>query len=506
MSINQRDHSFTHRTWLMPALIMLIALGLYLPTIGYDFVNWDDPWYVIHNPLIKSWSPGNLHGIATESVARNYAPLTQLSLLIDHTIWGLNATGFHLTNIVFHSINCGLVFFLMRRLSRSYFVAWTTALLFATHPVQIETVAWVSSRKSVLSATFILASLMYWLPPMQSGSERAASERTKRDEFLGTIWLFAALLTKAIAVVVPPIVLAFDVIVRKQSFKDSLGKQLIPGLASAWLLLMTMSAQTTIVGGTREHFHLNKLEIVALDAAIMWKYIGKLIAPVDLSVMYHVPTSGMAVAITVAIAAWIAVWSIAWRQRNNRPNLLFSLVTFFVLFLPVLNLFPLTTLMNDRYLYLPSIAAFGLFSQGILLIGRWVTDVAESWYERRLASQQAAADRGYWIGRSFQGALAGTAMSACVLATSAHLPVWQDDFSLWSYSSQQTPNLTVVQIQWATSLHNQGQTREAIRVLDRALKVCTPDDIDRGRIQQTIAEWTDALAQQQASATQPSES
>lgn len=489
MSINKSDYSFTNRTWVMPALIMLIALGLYLPTVGYDFVNWDDPWYVINNPLIKSWNAGNLMDLATESVARNYAPLTQLSLLIDHTIWGLDATGFHLTNIIFHSINCGLVFFLMRRLSRSYFVAWTTALLFATHPVQIETVAWVSSRKSVLSATFILASLIYWLAP----------ERTKRDETIGTVWLFAALLTKAIAVVVPPIVLAFDVIVRKHSFKESLNRQVIPGLAAAWLLLMTMSAQTTIVGGTREHFHLNKLEIVALDAAIMWKYIGMLIAPIELSVMYHVPTSGMGVSIAVAIAAWIAVWAIAWRQRNSRPKLLFAMVTFFLLFLPVLNLFPLTTLMNDRYLYLPSIAAFGLFSHALLSIGRWVTDVAESWHERRLLSQQAAADRGYWIGRAFQGALAGPAMSACVLATSAHLPVWQDDYSLWSYSAKQTPNLTVVQIQWATSLHNHGQTREALQVLDRALEVCTPDDIDRGRIEDAIAEWTQTLAQQRSS-------
>ncbi len=485
----QSDHSFTHRQWIMPCLIMLIALGLYLPTLGYEFVNWDDPWYVIHNPIIKSWNAENLHGVATQSVARNYAPITQLSLLIDHTFWGLNATGYHLTNIIFHALNVGLVFVLMRRLSRSYFVAWTTALLFATHPVQIETVAWVSSRKSVLSATFMLASLIYWLNP----------ERTKRDERIATAWLFVALLTKAIAVVVPAIVLAYDIIVRKRSFVDSLLKQFVPGLAAVWLLLMTMSAQTTIVGGTREHFHLHKLEILALDALIMWKYVGMLFIPKDLNVMYHVPTSGLAIPITLSIIGWAVAWYFAIHQRNRRPQLLFAMSVFFLLFIPVLNLFPLTTLMNDRYLYLPSIAAFGLFARMLLAVGRWASEVAESWYEARLKSKQAASDRGYWIGRALQGAFAGTAVSACVLSTSAHLPVWQNDYSLWSYASEQTPRLTVVQFQWATCLHNHGQTEEAIQVLNRALNNCTPDDIDRKRIHEAISEWQDALAQKVAS-------
>ena len=98
--------------WWSYALLIVLGMIAFWPSVWFDFVNWDDPAYITHNELIKSWSPSNLYGVATETVTRNYAPLTIFSLLVDHTIWGMNPSGYHATNVLLHLLN-GLLVLLM---------------------------------------------------------------------------------------------------------------------------------------------------------------------------------------------------------------------------------------------------------------------------------------------------------------------------------------------------------------------------------------------------------
>ena len=93
-----------------------MVLVLYWPTLGFDFVNWDDPWYVINNPLIRSWHPANLLQLATQVAIKNYAPATMFSYLLDYTFWGLRPCGYHLTNMLLHAVNAVLVYVLIERL------------------------------------------------------------------------------------------------------------------------------------------------------------------------------------------------------------------------------------------------------------------------------------------------------------------------------------------------------------------------------------------------------
>ncbi|MEZ6063111.1 MAG: hypothetical protein R3C19_22430 [Planctomycetaceae bacterium] len=248
--------------WWAYASLIAVGLAAFWPSVWFDFVNWDDPAYVWHNNLIKSWSLSNLKGVATETVTRNYAPLTIFTLLIDHTLWGMNPCGYHATNVLLHLLNGILVLLLVRQLTGSRFAAWTTAALFLVHPVQIETVAWISSRKGLLSATFMLAALIV----------RLRSEPQPKHDAWFIFWLAAALLSKALAVVVPAIVLCYDVFVRRQRFSDSLVRQFVPGLMAVLLLLQTMSSQHSVMGGVRSHLDLNLLQILAVDEVILWKY------------------------------------------------------------------------------------------------------------------------------------------------------------------------------------------------------------------------------------------
>ena len=208
-----------HRTWWQSGILVVLGMVVFWPSASFDFVNWDDPAYLEHNDLIKEWSWQNLKGIATEVVTRNYAPLTIFSFLLEHTLWGLNPAGYHITNIILHAINGVLVFLLVRRLSESSFVGWMTAALFLVHPVQIESVVWISSRKGLLCSMFMLGAML----------ARMKSQPTSRDEGRYVFFLALALFSKAHAVVLPPIMLLYDLLVRKKTVAEALPRQVIPG-------------------------------------------------------------------------------------------------------------------------------------------------------------------------------------------------------------------------------------------------------------------------------------
>jgi protein O-mannosyl-transferase len=453
------------------ATLLGLVIAIYWPVVGYDFVNWDDPWYVLKNPLIRSWDPENLWKIATEISVKNYAPLTTLSLLIDHTLFGLNPAGYHLVNVVLHATNSVLVFLLIARLTESRSVALATAALFAVHPIQIETVAWVSSRKTLLCSLFMLASALCWCRP----------QRSARAELWGTAFLGLALLAKAAAVVMPPMVLAYDVLVRRERLSEAVSRQIIPAFLCLLLLSANMSAQNQYMGGIRHHMSLGKLHILGIDSIILWRYVAMLAAPADLSLLYDPPTRGIASAVLAACLGWGAVGWICWRTRRTRPLLAVAVICWFCLLAPVLNLFPITTLMNDRYLYLPCVCLFApatALGRNVLL---WL---GVRWHSFRPQSQVSAI-----IVPAALTLLVATGICGYALATMQRLPVWKTDEALWERTVEQVPQLAVVQIQRADSLHSLGRTDAAIAALHSALEECRADAADEERIRQRLRDW-----------------
>lgn len=452
------------------ATLAVLVLGLYWPVVGFDFVNWDDPWYVIDNPLIKSWHPANLWAIATEVAIKNYAPVTMLSYLVDHTLWGLWPGGYHLTNWLLHLVNTMLVYFLLAQVTRCRLVGWMTAALFAVHPVHIESVAWISSRKGLLAAGLILASLNFWLRP----------KRTGREEAYGLLFFVLALLSKAIAVVVPLVVLLYDMLIGSERFSRALPRQLIPGFLAVCLLSITMSAQTTEMGGVRHHMELNKPALLAVDSVIVWRYVDMLLWPRNLCVLYDPPTSGFGAVAAVAALGWLGVFWIAFRSRRQLPLVTLAIAAFFAFLLPVLNLFPITTLMNDRYLYLPSIPFFALLSGGLIHMAGRAGDAATS----EPPSKTLFAARPALVALVMGGML-----SVYSIMTRDHLPVWRNGVSLWQHTVRRVPQLPVVQIQLANTLHAQGRDREAVAVLVATLGNPRLDDLDRRRIREKLGDW-----------------
>ena len=456
--------------WAVASLVTLVGV-LYAPIVHYEFLNLDDLDYVVDNDIIKSWHPLNLWRVLTEPVARNFAPLTIATFLVEHTLWKLDPGGYHATNLLLHALNTVLVFALMRQLTKHSWTAWIVAALFAVHPLQIEAVAWVSSRKTLLSSAFTLLSGMCYLRP----------QRTGRDEAWGLLWLALGLLSKASCVVVPPIVVAYDVLVGRKSFSEAAGRQAVPVFLCVLLTYITMSAQFTVGGGLRGHLELNKLQIMGVDATLMFRYLAMLVVPQNLCVFYDPPYRGIAPQIAASLLAWGGLTLFLWVKRERYPRLAFAWATWLWLLFPVMNFFPITTLMNDRYMYLPCLVVFGVAAEswrklGEKLTGRW----PETPFTQRL-----------WV-------TATTVLSAAVIggslcASMSYLPVWRNPIRLWSHARQQTPSLPIVHIQWADALYRSGDVPGALAALEVAAKHPKLDEGNRSNIDMLRKAWSARL-------------
>lgn len=458
-----------HQSWIQSAALVILGLITFWPSTGFDFVNWDDPAYIEYNEFIRSWSLTNLKGVATEVVTRNYAPVTIFSFLVEYTFWGMNPSGYHATNIVLHVMNSVLVFLLIRRLTGSSFTGWLTAALFLIHPVQLESVVWISSRKGLLCSLFMLGALLKRLRP--------------QPEYRDDLWYFCllglALFSKAHAIVLPPIVLLYDLLIRRQSFAQAMPRHVIPAFMSLLLLLLTMGAQNTVLGGVRSHMSLGLLSIIAVDVTILWQYMGMLLWPTDLCVMYDPPTSGIATSVFVGSLGWAAVCCGLWRVRNSHPLWILGAAGFLLLLFPMLNFFRITTLMNDRYLYLPCIIVFAMFAG---LVERALQSILRCEPHRLIPGAPL-------LLAALRVGVAVLLLAGCFVATTRHMPVWKNAESLWTHALTQYPDMPILRIQNALTKYDNGQVQEAVTLMKDALRDCQPDELDRERMQDFVTDW-----------------
>ncbi len=344
------------------ALIVLLVCLAYLPALHGGFI-WDDDAYVTNNPLLAA--PDGLKRIwFTMDSPSQYFPLTYTVLRIEHALWGLNPAGYHGVNILLHAINALLVWRLLKRLSVPG--AWLAAAIFGLHPVQVESVAWVTELKSVLSLFFSLLTLFCWT--------EFVGERSRRFWYWLALGFCAlALFSKTTACTLPAALLLILWLKRKPVDWRRLA-QVVPFLAmGVGMGLLTMWWERFHQGTQGKLFSIGWLDRILIASHAVWFYAGKLFWPVNLTFSYprwaidpaHPSAYGW---LAMGIGLGAAIYFIRrFVGRGVAVATLFYVVTLS----PVLGFIMLYTFrytfVADHYQYVASLGLMALAAAGITL-------------------------------------------------------------------------------------------------------------------------------------------
>lgn len=339
----------------VPALLAVTFL-VYAATLGHGFIlNWDDYDYIVRNQAIQGFTPANFKVVFSKYFVGNYAPLHLVSYMLDYQFWGLNPAGYHFGNILLHALNGVLIYRLCIKLELPKIAALFGAALFVLHPVQVESVAWVSERKNVLSALFFLLALLSYI------DFRKAVNGRLRNYILSLLFLACALLSKSAAVIFPLVIICYDycfcVETRPLKLVDKVPFLLL-ALAAAVLAIMSHSAD---VGGGRMGFPGGTpLTTLWTMIPVFLGYLIDLVYPLELSPYYMVPIrQSLDPGVIVSAAILLCLAMLGVMSVKRWPRLFFFFAVYIVSLLPVLQIIPLLTLKNDRYLYFPMIGVAG---------------------------------------------------------------------------------------------------------------------------------------------------
>lgn len=393
--------------------IVLLGILIYYPVADFGFLTyWDDNGYVTLNESIRSLAVGNIRDQFTRFFLGNYAPIQMLTYAIDYRMWGLDPMGFHLTNLAFHLANALGVYFLIRTITGRRRIAWIAAALFAAHPVNVETVAWVSQRKTLVAELFFILSF---------GSYLRYASRGSRGAYLFSVACFAiSLLSKVSAVALPLLLLLYDACygrgIRRGQVLDKIPFAALSGLFS-WI---AVAAQLEFYYGTLRYHGDGPFANLLILLVALRRYITAVIAPLHLSAYYTLTVKSLLtwpVLASVVVLGGLAAW--VWSARRDK-TILFGALWFVIGLSPNFQIVPLDAVMADRYLYLPAIGVF-------LMAGHLYAK-----FDSALESRHAA-----------RILLRGTGLLVLILfavIAARQTRIWKDDLSLWDDTVRTEPS------------------------------------------------------------------
>ncbi len=450
-------------------LLALLTVLVYLPVRHAGLVVFDDPIYVGDPHVRAGLTSAGVKWAFTTWHASNWHPLTWLSHMLDASLFGADAGKQHLVNVLIHAVNALLLFLLLMRMTKKMWAAAFVAALFAVHPLHVESVAWLSERKDVLSTFLGLLALLAYCRYVESSKLQIPNSK---GWYAWTLGFFAlSLMAKPMLVTLPFLMLLLDV--------WPLGRIQILGIGAAnsetrktqnakrAVLLEKIPFLALTIGSSVVTFLAQRSEaVVSLEqrpfgvrvcnALVSYaEYLGKMVWPAKLAIIYPLPNQIPAWQIVVAAGVLILFSALAWRGRKNAPYVLIGWLWFLGTLVPVIGLVQVGgQALADRYTYVPLIGIFSAIAFGV----------------------DALAVR-FRIPAGAVSAAAGAVLIGCVCLTENQLQFWQDSEKLFSHAIAVTKDNAIARINLGVTLEEEGRKPEA---LEQYLKSI---DIDPNRFQ-----------------------
>jgi len=463
-------------SWLIPVLIVLVTSAAFLPALQNQFLRWDDHKNFLGNPYYRGLGWIHLRWMWTTHLG-HYIPLTWMTLGLDYVLWGMNPLGYHLTNLLLHAANAVLFYFVAfrilglglpdpgdRRQADLVLSAGFAALVFAIHPLRVESVAWVTERRDVLSGLFYLSAILIYLRTCERG-ERG------RGWYWAAVGLFAcALLSKSMVVNLPIVLLILDVYPLRR-LGGAIGWWSEPARRVyvekiPFVLLATAAAAIAVMAQLSVHAAASLAQLsvpgrVAVSAYGLSFYLWKMVVPLNLSPLYPLSpiVNPWAMPFVLSYTMVLAITAIALALRRRVPGLPAAWSAYVVVLLPVLGIFQSgPQIAADRYTYLASLG-WAILAGACLLF---------CWRISRTST----------TGTPTTLPIAGVAI--CVVAglgvlTWNQVQIWHDSERLWTYTVAIHPNSSLAQFSLGIVLSAQGKPTEAIEHFQKGLQL-RPDE------------------------------
>jgi len=461
------DHdALTRIDGLILAVRTLSTFLVYLPTLTFDFVDFDDLVYIVNNASLRDgFSPSAAAGLFSTAFEVNWIPITQLSHMLDVEFYGLEPAGHHATSVLLHALNAALLFACLRKLTGARWRSAFVAALFAFHPLRVESVAWVSERKDVLSTLFAFLCILSYI---------AYAKRQRVGQYLLSIALLAiGLMAKPMLVTLPFVLLLLDAwplgrfpAIRPgesthQRFPSVSPKRLVleklPMLAivaaiSAWALFLQASA--------RPDFESLSLGARLGNAVLSYiTYPMATIWPADLAILYTHPyrpgtggTPPSPLILVAAILTLAAACTLALKTLQTRPYRALGLFWYLGTLLPVIGIIQVGAQGHaDRYTYFPMI--------GLVI---WIVWEAAD-FRKRLEPVSKAA-------RTAAIVLLLLGLVAMIVTTRRQLETWRNNRALFEHAVEVSPGHAYLHSILAQQLEKDGEIGSAEMHYRRAIE------------------------------------
>lgn len=475
--------------WPLIGVCVLLAVAVWLiygQTLHHDFVNYDDEDYVTTNAQVaRGVTLGGIVWAFTSVHSANWHPLTWISHMVDCQLYGLNPLGHHLTNLLIQTANAILLFLLLRQMTGAFWRSAFVAALFAVHPLRVESVAWVSERKDLLSGLFFILTLMAYVRYTRAPG---------RTPYLAVVLLSAlGLMSKPMLVSLPPLLLLLDYWPLQRlpnlSLASAANRKILGRLVlEKWplFLLVIGSSVVTIIAQRGAMQPISRIGFTARlgNAAIAYlDYIGRMFWPKDLAVLYpwyaeRLQPSRIAFATLLLAAICLAVLLL----RRHR-YLVTGWLWYLIMLVPVIGILHVGNQSSaDRYTYLPLIGLFLAVAWGAAEL------MARLPYRRVLSAS---------------GAL--VVLAALVFAARSQAAHWRDGETLWSHALAATTQNIIAEANLGDALYrHKNKPAEAWVHFEKSLRINRHQPellssvgvfyLDAGRIDEARSHLEEALA------------